>query len=153
MAASTNVTATFSEAVNPSSISDQSFTLSKSGSPVSAQVTYDGTNQTATLDPAQDLQAGATYEARIATSVKDLAGNAMVQEKTWRFTVEGPPPVTVTPNLLDFGSACLTTVTRSVTITNNTSSQVDLLPSVTSLAFSVAGDELNIASGNASTCP
>jgi hypothetical protein len=149
----TNVTATFSEPMNAGTVSDQSFTLSKAGSTVSAQVTYDQTSRTATLDPAGDLQAGATYDAKITTSVKDSAGNGLTQEKTWSFTVEAPPPVTVSPDPLDFGSACLTTVTKSVTITNNTASQVDLSPSVTSLAFSVASDELHIAAGQSTDLP
>jgi Bacterial Ig-like domain len=96
-----NVTATFSEAMDLSTISGQSFTLSKSGSPVSAQVTYDQNSRTATLDPAGNLQAGATYEVRIANSVEDLAGNDMAQEATWSFTVEAASPVTITPNPLD----------------------------------------------------
>jgi Bacterial Ig-like domain len=96
-----NVTATFSEVMDLSTISGQSFTLTKSGSPVSAQVTYDQNSRTATLDPAGNLQAGATYEARIADSVEDLAGNAMAQEATWSFTVEAANPVTITPNPLD----------------------------------------------------
>ena len=77
--------------MDASTVSDQSFTLSKAGSPVSAQVTYDQNSRTATLDPAGDLQAGATYDAKITTSVKDSAGNALIQEKTWSFTVEAPP--------------------------------------------------------------
>jgi hypothetical protein len=97
----TNVTATFSEPMNASTVSAQSFTLYKAGSPVSAQVTYDQNSLTATLDPAGDLQAGATYDAKITTSVKDLAGNALAQEKTWSFTVEAATAgVTITPNPL-----------------------------------------------------
>ena len=146
----TNVTATFSEAMNAGTFSDQSFTLSKAGSSVSAQVTYDQTSRTATLDPAGDLQAGATYDAKITTSVKDSAGNGLAQEKTWSFTVEAPPPLTVSPDPLDFTpgtSACNVTITKTVTITNNTASQVDLFPSVTNAHYSVAGDVLHIASG------
>ena len=98
----TNVTATFSEAMNASTVSDQNITLSKSGSPVSAQVTYDQNSRTATLDPAGDLQAGATYDVKITTSVKDLAGNALAQEKTWSFTIEPDTDgVSITPNSLD----------------------------------------------------
>jgi hypothetical protein len=153
VAPTSNVTATFSEAIKASSISGHSFTLSKAGSPVSVQVTYDQSSQTATLDPAGDLQAGATYDAKITTDLEDSAGNALAQDETWSFTVATSPPVTVTPDPLDFGSACLATVTKSVTITNNTASQVDLFSSVTTLAFSVAGDELHIASGQSIDLP
>ena len=153
VAPTASVTTTFSEAMNASTVSGQTFTLSNEGSPVSAQVTYDQNSRTATLDPAGDLQTGATYDARIATSVKDQAGNALAQEKAWSFTVEAPPPVAIAPNPLDFGSACQTTITKSVNITNNTASQVDLFPNVTTLAFSVAGDELHIASGQSVDLP
>jgi hypothetical protein len=101
----TNVKATFSEAMNAGTISDQSFTLKQQGSstPLGATVTYDQNSRTATLDPAGDLQAGATYDAKITTSVKDSAGNALAQEKTWSFTVEPATVagVTITPNPLD----------------------------------------------------
>lgn len=95
----TNVTATFSEAMSSSSISGQSFTLSESGSSVSAQVTYNENSRTATLDPVQALEPSTTYDAKITTSVTDAAGNALVQEKTWSFTTNSG--VTVAPTALN----------------------------------------------------
>jgi hypothetical protein len=96
-----NVTAIFSEAMNANTVTGQSFTLSKDGSSVSAQVTYDQNSRTATLDPAGDLQAGATYDAKITTIVKDSAGNALAQEKAWSFAVKpATDGVTITPNPL-----------------------------------------------------
>jgi len=157
VAANTDVTATFSDAgeMDSSSISGQTFTLKEQGSSgqLGASVSYDPTTKTATLNPSTDLTPNTTYTATLTTGVKDMAGNAMAQEITSSFTVEAPPSVTVTPNPLDFGTACLTTITKSVTITNNTASQVDLFPSVTSLAFSVASDELHIASGQSLDLP
>jgi hypothetical protein len=150
VAESTSVTATFSEAMKPASISGQTFTLTPQGStsPVAAVVSYDSSNANrATLDPSTDLAPNTTYTARLTTGVTDQAGNAMAQEKTWSFRTDAnlDGSVTVSPNPLDFGSACRTTVTRSVTLTNVTTAQVDVIPSVTSLAFSVASDELHIA--------
>jgi hypothetical protein len=102
-APSTNVTATFSEEMNTSSISGQTFKLFGAGTPVSAQVTYDQASRTATLNAAQDLEAGATYVARIiqdvhnqsvnVDGVKDLAGNTINRDMTWYFRVEAPPDV------------------------------------------------------------
>lgn len=113
VAPSTNVTATFSEDMNPSSISGQTFKLFVAGSPVSAQVTYDQASRTATLNPAQDLVAGARYDAKIIKDVhlneqnvhidgvKDLAENTINEDKTWYFVVEAPPGVvTAAPNPL-----------------------------------------------------
>lgn len=151
IALSADVTATFSEAMDPSSISGQTFTLTPQGStdPVAVVVSYDSSDaKKATLDPSTDLAPNTTYTATLTTGVKDQARNAM-EEKTWSFTTESntPSSVTIAPNPLDFGSACNTTVIRQVTITNSGTSQVDVFPSVTNLAFSVANDELHVASG------
>ena len=51
-----------------------------------------------------------------------MAGNTMVQEKTWSFTVEPPPPgVTVTPTVLNLSPTDVLTCVRSelLTVTNN----------------------------------
>jgi hypothetical protein len=82
VAGNTNVTATFSEDMDSSTINSQSFTLSKSGSPMSGQVAYDANSMTATLNPDADLEAGTTYDVKTTTSAKDLAGNTIAQEKT-----------------------------------------------------------------------
>lgn len=123
-----NVTANFSEVMNANTVSDQSFTLSKAGSPVSAQVTYDQNSRTATLDPAGDLQTGATYDAKITTSVKDSAGNALAQEKTWSFTVEPATiGVAITPNPLVLSPTDVLFCTprqELLTVTNNTPGNV-----------------------------
>jgi hypothetical protein len=152
VATTTNAEATFSEAIDSGSIIDQTFTLSKDdGTQVAAQVSYDGASKKATLVPDSDLEANTTYEATITKSVKDMAGNALEQDYTWSFTTSLPPEtVVITPSPLDFTpgtSACNTTITKTVTITNNTAGQVDLSPSVTNPRYSVAGDSLRIAKG------
>jgi hypothetical protein len=116
----TNVTATFSEAMNPTSISAQSFTLSKAGSPVSAQVTYDGNSRSATLVPAQSLEPGTTYDAKITTSVTDAAGNALVLARTWSFTTKSG--VIVSPTTLNLSITDVLFCSPHgewVTVTNN----------------------------------
>ncbi|MFC0485625.1 CBM96 family carbohydrate-binding protein [Pseudarthrobacter scleromae] len=88
-AVSTNVTATFSEAMNTSTITSDTFTLKTGPTAVSAAVTYSGTGNTATLNPGTDLAAGTTYTATVkggSTGVKDAAGNALASDKTWTFT-------------------------------------------------------------------
>jgi len=77
------LTATFSEAMNASTINTSTFTLSGS-SPVSGTVSYAGT--TATFTPSSPLAYNTTYTATITTGVKDLAGNAMAENYTWSFT-------------------------------------------------------------------
>ena len=102
LVATANVTATFSEDVDPSTLTT-AFTLSKQGSStsVAANVTYDATKNKATLDPDSTLEASTTYTATIkggSTGVKDLAGNALAQDHSWTFTSATPqsPSCTIT---------------------------------------------------------
>jgi hypothetical protein len=86
-----NVEATFSEAMDPSSITDQTFTLTKldSSNPVPARVLYDGASKKATLYPAISLEADTSYKAIIksgSTGVKDTAGHALAADKVWTFS-------------------------------------------------------------------
>jgi hypothetical protein len=101
----TNLTAIFSEAMDSSSISDQTFTLKEQGSisKLGATVSYEPTTKKATLDPSVDLTPNTNYTATLTTGVKDLAGNAMIQEKTWGFKTGTNPvsSVTITPTSLD----------------------------------------------------
>ena len=77
VAAATNVTATFSEPVQ--GVDGSSFTLRQSGAAagVSAVVSYNATTRVATLDPAADLAAGATYTATLGSAIRDAAGNPL----------------------------------------------------------------------------
>ena len=101
-APTTNVEATFSEAMNASTITNVSgasttFTLAKVGTtnPVAARVTYDPATTKATLDPNADLDPGAKYTATVKggkKGVMDLAGNWLRDNRTWSFTIAAPPP-------------------------------------------------------------
>jgi hypothetical protein len=83
VAPSSNLTATFSERVQPATIS---FVLrDPGGNVVPATLTYNDTNHTASLDPTSDLAGGVTYSATI-TGVKDLAGNTLAAPFSWSFT-------------------------------------------------------------------
>jgi hypothetical protein len=92
-----NVTATFSEAMQASSINTSTVQLRRSGTStvLSATVTYDPTTRRATLNPSVNLQRGATYIATVTTGAKDTAGNSLDQNaatagnqpKTWTFRV------------------------------------------------------------------
>lgn len=93
----TNVTAKFSEAMNPDTLRPETFTLAeKDGTTttgVEATVSYDPRTRTATLDPTQNLKPGKLHEATVKggpNGVKDLAGNELAQEKiSWNFTTKG----------------------------------------------------------------
>jgi hypothetical protein len=87
--ASSNVVATFSEAMNPSSVTASTFTLvqTSNGAPVPATVTLSSGNTVATLNPNADLVAGTAYTATISTAAEDVAGNNLAAPRTWSFTV------------------------------------------------------------------
>jgi len=92
VAANISVSATFSEAMDATTITTSIFELrDASNGLVSAAVSYDATSRVATLTPGSALAAGATYTATVkggATDprAKDLAGNALVSSLTWSFT-------------------------------------------------------------------
>jgi hypothetical protein len=85
-----SVSATFSEAMDASTMSATTFTLrDPSGTFVPATVTYDSGANTATLDPTASLSPSTTYTARVlggSAGVKDVAGNAMANDFSWSFT-------------------------------------------------------------------
>jgi hypothetical protein len=96
VAVTANVEATFSEAMDPATISGSTFTLAKqdSGQPVVATVSYDAASNKATLDPSMELDPGATYTATIkggSVGAKDLAGNPLGVDKAWSFSTAAAP--------------------------------------------------------------
>ena len=79
---STTVTAMFSEAINPATLS---FVLKDSGNVVvSSTVTYDDSTHTATLTPNAALGAGVSYSATV--NATDPNGNALAAPVTWSFS-------------------------------------------------------------------
>ena len=84
VAINTTITATFSEAMQSSSINTNTFTVSDSSGNISGTVSYSGT--TATFTPSANLDFNTIYKARITTGVRDLAGKAMAADYTWSFT-------------------------------------------------------------------
>jgi hypothetical protein len=91
------ITANFSEAMAPLTITASTFTVRQGTTPVSGTVAYAGT--TATFTPASNLAASAVYTATITTGVKDLAGNALASTCVWSFisgTISDATPPTVT---------------------------------------------------------
>jgi hypothetical protein len=87
-----NITATFSEAMDPATIDATTFTLKQGSSPVAGTVSYSGT--AATFDPTADLTASTTYTATVTTGARDLAGNALAANKAWSFTTGAVPDTT-----------------------------------------------------------
>jgi hypothetical protein len=85
------ITATFTEALNPATITTATVALRQGTTPVSGAVTYAGT--TALFTPAGILAPGTVYTATITTGVTDLAGNALPSNYTWSFTTGAGPDI------------------------------------------------------------
>jgi hypothetical protein len=93
---STVATATFSEAMNPSTINATTFTLTGPGTtPVAGVVTYAGS--TATFTPSSALALNTLYTATITTGARDLFGISLASNFVWTFTTSvtacAPPTV------------------------------------------------------------
>jgi len=84
VAENSNPTATFSKALDPTTITNATFTLMQGNTLVTGTVTYAGV--TATFTPTANLTASTVYTATITTGVKDLAGNALAANYSWSFT-------------------------------------------------------------------
>lgn len=85
------ITATFSEAMDPLTISTATYTLKNGSSVVPGTVTYSGT--TATFNPNSALAPSVKYTATITTGAKDLAGNALNANYSWVFTTDLAPDI------------------------------------------------------------
>ena len=99
VAIGSKLSATFSKAMNPATITASTFTLTQGTTPVSGAVTYVGT--TATFAPSSNLVSVATYTATLTTGATDLSGNALAGNYVWTFvtgsaTDTTPPTVTST---------------------------------------------------------
>ena len=96
------VAVTFTEAMDPATVTALTFTVKKtiSGDSVSGIVTPFGLS--ATFAPDADLAYSTQYTATITTGAKDLAGNALASTYSWNFTTPDTAP-TVSSILPTFG--------------------------------------------------
>jgi hypothetical protein len=93
------VSATFSEVMNPATITNSTFTLTGPGAAsVGGTVTYSG--MTATFTPTAHLIAGTPYAATITTGAQDLTGGTLVANYGWTFTT-APTPIVIATNPLN----------------------------------------------------
>ncbi len=120
VSAAATVRATFSEAMDPTTITGNTVTLRTASSAlVAAGVTYDAGTRTAILTPTAPLAAASVYTATVKGGgtdprAKDLAGNALAADVSWAFTTASAAPTgcpctiwgpSVTPANIDGGDA------------------------------------------------
>jgi hypothetical protein len=124
------VTATFSEALNPSTVNPASYTLQgPGGAAVDGLVSYAAVGDTATFTPTATLAPSTLFTATLTTMVTDLAGNALAANYVRTFTT-GAAPDTTPPQVVTTSPA-------------NTAPNVPINQAV-SATFSEAMDPLTI---------
>ena len=89
------VSATFSEAMNPATISSTTFTLTGPGGTVAGTVKSPSTTS-ATFSPTADLASNAVYTATITTGAQSTSGVGLASNYVWTFTTAAAPTVTST---------------------------------------------------------
>jgi hypothetical protein len=97
------ISATFSKAMDPSTISTATFTLTGPGTtPVSGAVAYAALGTAAIFTPTSNLAPNTTFTATITTGVQDVAGNALASNYVWSFitgsTSDTTPPTVTSTN-------------------------------------------------------
>jgi hypothetical protein len=86
------VAATFSEAMNPATISGTTFTLTAPGGVVvPGTVVYAVSGSAAIFTPTSALAASTLFTATITTGAQDLAGNSLASNFVWTFTTGSAP--------------------------------------------------------------
>jgi len=107
-----SISATFSIAIDPTTITDKTFTVKNGTTPVVGIVTYTGT--TATFDPSSDLLPGTTYTATIS-GAKNMAGIAIANDYVWNFSTSS----SLVGNTVNLGSAERFGILAGVGVSNN----------------------------------
>ena len=109
------VTVDFSEAIDESTLSNTSLTLTGGTVPVNSTVSYNPETKQAVFSPTANLQYNTSYIATLSNSISDAAGNTMLENYSWSFTtaVETAPMHTVSGAILEQGTG-LTGVTINV---------------------------------------
>jgi hypothetical protein len=100
----TLVVATFSEAMNASTINTTTFTLTGPGlTSVGGTVTYDAASDAATFTPTNPLALSTLYTATITTGAQDLSGTALASDYVWTFTTAAAACQATVP----LGTSCM----------------------------------------------
>jgi hypothetical protein len=90
---SSSISATFSMAMNPATLTSSTFTVTGPGGTVAGAVTYSGS--TATFTPTALLAYSTVYTATITTGAANLGGTPLLTNYVWSFTTITPPPMVV----------------------------------------------------------
>jgi hypothetical protein len=138
---------TFSEAMDPLSINNSTFTVTQGTTAIAGAVTYSG--KTATFTPTSILAANTVYTCKITTGAKNVAGNALAANTVWTFTTGNTSASLAIVNL---GTAGNYVILAKSAITNisisNITGDLALSPAATSY---ITGFSITNATGYATS--
>jgi hypothetical protein len=131
------VSVTFSESMDPLTITNASLTVKQGANIIAGTVSY--TNKTAKFTSNALFDAGLIYTASITTAAKDLAGNALAAPTTWSFTTSNNAS---TLAFVDLGLAGDYVILAKTAINNSSTSAITgdlgLSPAATSYVTGLA---------------
>jgi hypothetical protein len=110
---------TFSEAMDPLTITASTYTLKQGTTNIAGTVTYTG--MTASFNPTNVLDPAVVYTATVTTGAKDLSGNALASNTIWSFTTSGSAS---TLAVVDLGAAANYVILAKTAINNSSTSAV-----------------------------
>jgi hypothetical protein len=136
---------TFSEAMDPATINDVTFSLKQGSTAIPGTVTYSGT--TATFTPTSILAATTVYTATVTTGAKTLTGNSLAANSVWSFTTGGS---NVALSVVPLGTAAnfVILAKTAVSTTGVTAVTGDIGISPAAATF-ITGFNLNLTAGSA----
>jgi hypothetical protein len=118
IARNASVSATFNEAMDPSSINTSTFLVMNDTAKVIGIVTYTGV--TATFTPTSILKSLTKYTVSVTTGAKNLAGKSLAKTTTWSFTTSGNVGLAA----VDLGASINYVILAKTAINNNPTSNI-----------------------------
>ncbi|MES2885025.1 MAG: Ig-like domain-containing protein [Pseudomonadota bacterium] len=138
VAVNTAITASFSEAIAPASITTASFSLAcPTGAAITGTVSYAMNGNVASFTPSNPLPSSTTCTATVSTAVRDLSGNALAAPFTWSFTTSAAPDTTAPTVVAVFPANGTTAVATNTALTASFSEAMNPA-SLTSASFGLA---------------
>lgn len=146
----TGIEATFSEAMDPLTLTASTFLVKQGNNPVAGTISFGPNGTTATFTPSSLLTASTVYGVTLTPGVKDLAGTPLAAAVTWTFTTGtaaamGPAVV----NLGNAGNYAILAKTGISTVPSSAvTGDIGLSPAAASFltGFSLTADATNVFS-------
>ena len=142
----TGVSATFSKAMDPATLTTTTFTLkvTATSAAVTGTVSYNAATNTATFTPSAPLASATSYTATITTGARDTFGNAIASNFSWTFvTIDTVPPfvnsITPTAGATNVAIATAVNIQFSETMDASTINSTNITLKNTATSAPVAG--------------